>query len=765
MSNIHVDPTMNSTCLLFQVFFLLSSFSVFSQKQLSDSSLLKDSRLQTVVIQATRADANNPVPHTNISAEKLARSYYGQDVPFLLTAVPSLVETSDAGAGIGYTGLRIRGSDPTRVNVTINGVPLNDAESQGMFWVDLPDLAASAAEIQVQRGVGASTNGAGAFGATVNLDLSRVQPDPFAELTGTLGSFGTQKWSGQFGTGLIGGKLAFSGRLSAIRSDGFIDRASADLNSIHLTGAYLDDRQSLQIHLLNGHEITYQAWNGVPAQFIDDENLRTFNTAGTEQPETPYDNEVDDYTQRYLLLHYRRLFSKGLSLQLNGHYTRGFGYYEQYKAAEAFADYGMPDFETGDTVIGSTDLVRRRWLDNDFYGGTFALRWQPSVNLTWMSSSPVLMLGGALSRYTGAHFGEVIWAQVSTLPKDFRYYDNDADKGDANLFLKMEMGLANGLSAFADLQVRRVRYEFLGYNNDLQNVTQRANLTFFNPKIGATYSITKNWAAYAYFGIGNREPNRDDFTQSSPDSRPLPERLFDYEAGIKSRNRWWAVSANFFLMHYRDQLVLDGRLNDVGAYIRTNVPKSQRLGVELEASSRIGSRITATGNAAFSQNKIETFVEYRDNWDTGEQEPIVYRNTDLAFSPGVTAFGELSFGLLQHHRHDLALSILGKYIGRQFLDNTSNEQTALPGFFFSNLRLNYDLKDVLGKELNFILSVNNLWDARYSSNGWTYRFVSQGYNPVPDDPYSRSEGNGVYNQTGFFPQAGRHWMATLRLRI
>ena len=569
---------------------------------ISAQSDTASNRLGTVVIQATRTGANSPVPHTNISAENIARSYHAQDVPYLLTGVPSAVETSDAGSGIGYTGLRIRGSDPTRVNVTINGVPLNDAESQGVFWVDLPDLAASAAEIQVQRGVGASTNGAGAFGATVNVDLSKVAPDPYAVLTASSGSFATSKYAAQFGTGLMRGRYAFSGRLSKISSDGYIDRASADLRSLHLSGAYLDDRQSLQWHYLDGHEITYQAWNGVPAQYLD--TRRTFNTAGTERPGAPYDNEVDDYTQRHLLAHYRRLFSHGISLQLNGHYTRGFGFYEQYKAGEDFADYGMPDVVLADTTLTETDLVRRRRLDNHFYGSTFALRWNAPVNTSWMTTAPVFTLGGAWSRYEGRHFGDLSWAQWSTVPKDFVYYDNDATKQDANVFLKMEMGLGRRLAAFVDLQLRGVRYEFLGYDNNLNNVDQSARLSFFNPKIGTTYTLPEDWMLYGFFGIGNREPNRDDYTQSTPESRPLPERLYNYELGIKRARSSHSMALNFFLMQYRDQLVLDGRLNDVGAYIRTNVPDSHRAGVELEGSIAPGPLFQLNGSVAFSRNRI-----------------------------------------------------------------------------------------------------------------------------------------------------------------
>lgn len=736
----------------------VSPLTFFAQNtgQHPDSLLLR-----TVVIQATRAGERSPVPHSNFSAEKLAQSYQAQDVPFLLSSVPSLVETSDAGAGIGYTGMRIRGSDPTRINVTINGIPVNDAESQGVFWVDLPDLAASAAEIQVQRGVGTSTNGAGAFGATVNLDLSRIRPEPFAEITNSAGSFNTRKHSVYLGTGLIGGKVAFSGRLSQIVSDGYIDRAAANLRSYHLTGAYIDDKQSLSAHLLSGNEQTYQAWYGLPAQYLGADSLRRFNAAGTERPGEPYDNEIDHYTQRYHLLHYKRMLARGWDIQINGHYTRGFGYYEQYKAAQAFADYGLPDPVVGDLAVAETDLIRQRWLDNHFYGGTFTLRWSPQLNPPALTAPPLLLLGGALSHYNGQHFGEVIWAGMG-FPKNFRYYDNTAGKRDANAFVKTELSLRGGWSTLLDLQVRQVSYSFLGFDNNRNNVTQTANLLFFNPKAGLNWRFYPAWNAYTFFGVGHREPNRDDYTQSTPDSRPKPERLLDWEAGIKTTRPTWHVSANLFYMDYRDQLVLDGRINDVGAYIRTNVPRSFRAGVELEASARLTPRLTLNGNCALSKNKVREFTEYLDNWDTGEQNAISHRNTNLAFSPGIIARGEATWTLLRkEEKQHLSASLSGKYIGKQYLDNTSNENTTLPGYFFTDVRLNYDLKGIIGKEINLIFAVNNLLNAKFVSNGWSYRYISEGFDDRPYNAYTRAEGNGVYHQAGFFPQAGANVMGTV----
>ncbi len=713
-------------------------------------------RLNTVVIQSTRVDIRTPVPHTNLSAEQIASTLHAQDIPFLLAATPSLVENSDAGTGIGYTGMRIRGSDPTRINVTLNGIPLNDAESQGLFWVNLPDLAASAAEIQVQRGVGSSTNGAGAFGATVNVDLSRVQAAPFATLSSTVGSFQTWKQSAYVGTGLINNRWAFTGRLSGVQSAGFIDRAAVDLFSYHLTGTYISDKQSLQAHVLSGKEITYQAWNGVPAQYLADPILRRFNTAGAEKPDAPYRDEVDNYTQRHYMLMYKRVLSAGLELQLNAHYTRGYGYFEQYKAQEAAADYGLYSWMSGDSLGRATDLVRRRWLDNHFYGATYALHWTPQPHQSWM-------LGGGFHQYQGRHFGEIIWAKQADVNNDYVYYDNDARKQDGNVFLKVEHHFSRGLSTFIDLQTRVVGYRFLGYNNFLDQVDQEVRLLFFNPKLGLNYRLHEALNVYLFAGMAHREPNRDDYTQSSPSSRPRVERLLDLEGGLKWKKERVSAQANLFYMQYYNQLVLDGRINDVGAFIRTNVRDSYRAGLELEAQWRASARWTLDGHVALSRNKVREFREYRDNWDTGGQDEFVYKNTDLAFSPAVVSRLELTHALLKPSgRHQLALSVSGKYVGVQYLDNTGNAATQLSPYFYSDIRANYGYRLKSGQELQLVFSVLNVLNAQYSSNGWAYRYTSAGYDARGDDPYVRSEGAGVYHQAGFFPQAGRHVMCTMR---
>jgi iron complex outermembrane recepter protein len=710
--------------------------------------------IREVVVQSTRVAAQSPVPHTNIKAEAIAKVLQAQDIPFLLTQVPSLVESSDAGAGTGYTGLRIRGSDPTRVNVTINGVPLNDAESQGVFWVNMPDLAASASEIQVQRGVGASTNGAGAFGATVNIDLSGVAPEPAVQLTNSYGSFNTRKHSIRLHSGLLNNRFAVSGRFSTVKSAGYVDRASANLHAWQVSGSWLGERQSLQMQLLSGREITYQAWYGLPAQYLEVDSLRRFNPAGTERDVSPHPNEVDNYTQRHHLLHYRLQIHPNWLLQLNGHYTRGYGYFEQYKAQQSLANYLMPAFISGNDTVNSTDLIRRRWLDNHFAGSTFALKWNGHrTQINW---------GGAFSHYAGAHFGEVIWANVATAPNDHRYYDNDATKVDFNLYTQLFQTFNAHWQGFLDLQIRRIGYQFWGFDNDLNNVTQKANLTFFNPKMGLNCQINPQQRAYLFGGIANREPNRDDFTQSTPNSRPQAETLYNLESGWAGGGARWQVGVNGYLMYYRNQLVLDGRINDVGAYIRTNVPESYRLGVEVETRLSVHPRCQLNGHFALSRNRVQRFVEYRDDWDTGLQSRHEWNNVQLAFSPNYNGRLEATWQCLRGQ--PLWLSVGSRWVGQQLLDNTGNRATALPAYSQSDLRINYDLTFSKGPQMSFILAVNNIFNQKYVSNGWVYRFQSANYDPRPDNPYTRSEGKSVYHQAGFFPQAGTHWAATVTLR-
>ena len=698
--------------------------------------------LQELTVSATRADAKTPMTYTNLDEEELQANNLGQDAPYLLRWTPSAVVTSDAGAGIGYTGIRIRGTDPTRINITINGIPWNDAESQGAFWVNLPDFISSASDVQVQRGVGTSTNGAGAFGATINLNTSQRRDDPYFQTNTSIGSFNTLKGNVQFGTGVMPNKFSLDGRLSRIGSDGYIDRARADLNSWYLSGAYHGAKSILRFNTFSGHEVTYQAWNGVPPDLVDDPETRTFNSAGTEKAGDPYDNEVDDYRQTHYQLLFDHQLASTLELSLALHLTQGEGFFEQYKADEDLADYGLEP--VGE--VNSSDLIRRRWLDNDFYGTVYALRYtSPDDRLT-------TTLGGGYHIYEGRHFGEVIWARFAS-NSEIRelYYDNDAEKRDLNVYGKVNYELLPDLNAYVDLQVRRVSYDFVGINNQGNPVPAGDDLSFFNPKAGIFYQITPRTEAYASFAVANREPNRNDYTENPVGRWPLPERLYNTEIGWKHRWNKAALGVNFYHMDYKDQLVLNGQVNDVGEYMRINVPKSYRMGVELVGGLAIAPRLDLNGNFTLSRNKVESFTEYVDAYDAEfnwlEQQTINREDTDLAFSPNAIAGGDLSFKVLPAGgKHHLDLSLMGKYVGQQYIDNSSDENNVLDAYWFSDFRLQYRWETGFFKEIGLTFLVQNVFDQLYETNAWSYRYNYDGTNLVDQ---------------GLYPQAGRNYLLGL----
>lgn len=728
----------------------------------TDSFLLKE-----IIIRAERVGEGSPVPHTNLSKKEIEANNQGLDIPYLLKKIPGLVETSDAGTGIGYTSMRIRGSDQTRINVTINGIPLNDAESQQVFWVDLPDFAASTDEIQVQRGIGSSTNGAGAFGATVNLSTNRVQAEPTAILSNSVGSFGTFKHSIGLSTGLLKNGFSFDGRLSKISSDGFVDRAFSKMNAWFLGGAWVGERASVRANVFSGHEKTYQSWYGLPAQYIDNEALRTFNAAGTERPGSPYKNQVDDYGQRHWQVLLNAQLAENWRLNVNFHGTNGSGFYEEYKAGQTLAEYSLLPFQAGDSTVILSDLVRQKWLDNQFLGTTWALRFQKNKLET--------TFGGGLNEYRGRHFGEVIWAEIFQKAADAGpfYYENKAHKTDLNFFWKTEKSFVHNrlndrpIRVFADLQWRTIDYQFTGFDADGLPADQTVFYHFINPKTGFSIQLAKNQSIYGFVGIGNHEPNRTDFTESSPASRPKSERLIDWETGWRfNENHNSRLSVNLFFMDYFNQLAQTGRLNDVGAATRVNVPRSHRAGLEIESNWTFLKNGNWSMAACFSRNKIRRFEEFVDDWDTGEQTKIAHTHTDLSFSPNLVLSSEASWQFLQTPENQrLGFIFSGKHVGRQFLDNTSNGLRQLAAYTSFDARLRFVSTKILGRELALLFSLNNVFDARFSSNGWTYHFQSTGYDPTPDDPYSRAEGNDFYNLTGLFPQAGRHFLATLNFKL
>ena len=700
--------------------------------QTVDFDLVKSALVaDEIVVTATRASAKSAVTFTNVDRETIEKQNLGQDLPFLLNQTPSVVVSSDAGAGVGYTGIRIRGSDPTRINVTLNGIPLNDAESHGVFWVNTPDFASSVDNIQIQRGVGTSTNGAASFGATVNVQTNQLNQKPYAEIGNSYGSFNTWRHTAKLGTGLINGKWAFDGRLSKISSDGYIDRAASDLKSFFLSGGYYAGGTMLKANVFSGNQTTYQAWNGVPGNLL--RTNRTYNAY-------TYDNQTDNYRQDHYQFFFTHEWNRHWNVNAALHYTRGRGYFEEFKSDDALGNYGIADVVIGADTIRNSDIIRRRWLDNHFYGAVWSVNYNSLKRLA-------AVLGGGWNNYQGGHFGEVIWARFagnSNIRQ--RYYEDDAQKTDFNAYAKANYDLTARLNAFADVQYRRIAYNFTGFDRAGQDVPQSADYHFFNPKLGLTYQLSPESNAYASYGIANREPTRDDFVQSTPQSRPVAEQLRNVETGYRRQAKNYRLTANYYLMAYRNQLILTGQVNDVGNYTRANIARSYRMGVELEASLTLARRWALAANATLSRNRISSHREFMDNYDTGTQETREYGATDIAFSPNTIMAGTLTYKPVKN----LEISWLAKYVGKQYLDNTSNESRKLDAFFTNDLRLNYIWKPKFTKEIAFALLANNVFNHLYEPNGYTFSYIAEGKQTT---------------ENYYYPQAGTNFLVSANVKF
>ncbi|MEI8059251.1 MAG: TonB-dependent receptor plug domain-containing protein, partial [Ferruginibacter sp.] len=461
-----------------------------TKKQFNDTLYM-----QPVEVNAIRAGERAPFAKTNLLKIDITKNNLGQDLPFLLNQTPSVVVNSDAGAGVGYTGIRIRGTDASRINVTLNGIPYNDAESQFTYFVDLPDFASSVNSIQVQRGVGTSSNGAGAFGASINLSTNEVNKKSYTQCNNSFGSFNTFKNNLQFGTGIIAKHFTIDGRVSRISSDGYIERAKSNLQSFYLSTAYINQNNSLRFNVFSGKEKTYQAWNGIPENLLS--TNRRFNSLGTEKPGMPYDNQTDNYVQT----HYQLFFNHSFNSYWKGNaaifLTRGKGYYEEYKGSNALADYGLPDYVNGSTTTTNTDLVRRLWLDNYFYGSTFSLQYH--------KYKTAFTIGGGWNGYDGKHYGEITWAQVqAAVPHNYRWYNLSANKNDLSFYSKLTQELRKNLFGFIDLQYRNIKYAINGFKNN-PTLLINNNYSFINPKLGLTYN-KNNWQVYASYAIAQHEP-------------------------------------------------------------------------------------------------------------------------------------------------------------------------------------------------------------------------------------------------------------------
>lgn len=718
--------------IFFTIVFI--SFGFFVSAQDTSAHRFGDTlMLDNIEVTSIRAADKAPFTKTNLSTEQIAEVNFGQDLPYILNQTPSVVVNSDAGNGVGYTGIHIRGADASRINVTLNGIPYNDAESQGTFFVDIPDVSSSVNSIQIQRGVGTSSNGAGAFGATINLSTNEVNKEKYLELNNSFGSFNTWKNTLKVGTGLLANHFLIDARLSRISSDGYIDRATSDLKSLYFSAAYINEKSSLRFNVLSGKEKTYQAWSGIPETFLDSD--RTYNSSGTEKPGAPYANETDNYTQTHYQLFFNQKINTSLGFNVAAFLTRGKGYYENYKADQKFKSYGLPVIVHGADTTKITDLVRQQWLDNYLYGTIFSIQYQKNkTNLTF---------GGGWNQYEGGHYGIVKWALNGGFPLDYKYYNNPAQKMDLNLYGKIMQTVGAGFTGFLDIQGRFVKYHINGFK-DNPAINLDKNYSFFNPKAGISFN-RNNYQAYFSFSVAAKEPNRDDF-EAGVNQIPRPEILYDAELGMEKKGGIFNYGATFYYMYYHNQLVNTGKINDVGAYTRTNAPESYRAGIELQSDIKLAKWINVAGNISFSENKIKDFTEYIDDYDNGMQKENMYHNTDISFSPNTVASAGINFIPIKNGE----INFQSKYVGRQFLDNTSNISRSIDPYFIENVKFSYTIFKKIFKEVNFVFQVNNVFNKMYESNGYTFNYISDGQFTV---------------ENYYFPMAGINFMTAINIKL
>jgi len=707
------------------ILLVFCSLNVFAQK----NNIKKDTiKLNEVIVEATRIGKNAPFTQSNVSKKELKKRNLGQDIPILLKYLPNIVTTSDAGAGVGYTGIRVRGSDATRVNVTINGIPLNDSESQGTFWVDLPDFASSVQSIQLQRGVGTSTNGAGAFGASLNLLTDGISSNPFANINNSIGSFNTHKHTVKFSTGLLNKHFELAGRVGVIKSDGYVDRASSDLKSFYLSGTYINDKTLIKALAFGGHEITYQSWFGIDAATL--KNDRTFNPAGAIYDAnwnviSFYKDQVDNYKQDHYQLHINHSFNDYWSATIAFFYVKGKGYFEEYQQNQDVTDYGLTPITVNGSSISTTDLVRRKWLDNDFYGTTFSLKYNDLDKIK-------LIIGGAWNKYTGGHFGRIISGEFIDRADLFKnYYDNVGDKTDFNIYSKLNYRLSDKLNLYGDVQFRNLNYTINGIDSDLSDFNIKDNLSFFNPKVGLNMMLNHVSNVYLSYAKAHKEPGRSDYRGAV--KLPKPENLDDFELGYRLAKEKIKFNANLYYMLYKDQLVLTGAIDDVGNFIRANSGKSYRFGLEMDATIKLNKQFYWQPNVALSSNKnIDFLIENGVNTTN-------LGNTSISFSPNTV----LGNAFVYEPSKNFSIEILSKYVGEQFMGNTELAASKLPSYFTTDLNfmLNLFPKNTF-KEIDITGMLNNIFNEKYVSNGYMW-------------------GTSPY----YYPQAGINFLLGLNLKF
>lgn len=702
------------------IFLLTSWGAVLWAQQVQDSTRVQV--LDEVLVRSVRVEADSPITHSNVSKEELQKRNLGQDIPILLNYQPSVVTTSDAGAGIGYTGIRIRGVDAQSTNITINGIPYNDQESLGTFWVNLPDFTSSVESLQIQRGVGTSTNGSGAFGASVNILTDAVSDSAYGEIANAFGSYNSRKHNVKFSTGKLNNHFELSGRLSQINSDGYVDRAFSDLKSYFIQGAYVSETSLIKAITFGGHERTYQAWYGLTIEELEEDR--------TQNP-YEYENEIDNYKQDHYQLHWNEKWSNYWSSNIGLNYTYGRGYFEQYIEDDDVSTYGgivIPDVDGGDT----TDLIRRRWLDNDFY--------VINVSANYRKNEVNLQFGASISDYDGDHYGEVIWARSlseNAAIRD-RYYEGNGRKKEFSLFAKSTYRLNDALTLFGDLQLRKVSYKTKGITSDLVNMRIDENYNFFNPKAGISYQLNNNNNFYFSYARGNREPSRSDF-ENNPNIKP--EQLNDFELGWRLKKSGFGLSTNVYYMHYNEQLVMTGAIDDVGAPVRDNSGESYRLGLEVAADiTLLKDLLYFQPNFTLSSNKNKEVFYIYDGALTN------FGETNLAFSPSLVSAANIVYNPAKN----LSISFLQKYVGEQYMGNIDSEGSKLDAYYVADLNINYELKlKSIFKSIVFSALVNNIFDSEYVSNGYWYTY---------DDNWSDPNATTTIEGAGYYPQATRNFL-------
>ncbi len=714
----------------------------------------KSVNLQEVSVIASRATEKTPIAFTNVNSEQIAKRNFGQDLPYLLSMTPSIITTSDAGAGIGYTSLRVRGTDGSRVNITANGVPVNDSESHNVYWVNMPDLASSVKDIQIQRGAGTSTNGAGAFGASINMLTSTPSYVPYTELNTSYGSYNTHKETFKLGTGLINGHWAFDARLSNIGTDGYIDRAEADLYSYFAQAGYYGYNTTLRLIAFGGTEKTYHAWDYASKDDMK-EYGRRYNPCGLYYDKDGnvafYDNQTDNYIQHNFQLHLSQVLNDDWRLNLAFHYTKGDGYYEQYKTDRTLSEYGLEPFYVDGEKVKKSDLIRKKAMDNGFGGGVFSLLYK--------KGRVDAVIGGALNQYSGWHFGEVLWVRnyVGDIDPNQEYYRNKGKKTDGNIYARANIDITNGINAYADLQYRHIKYTIDGvsdtydYNIEgMQTLAVNESFDFLNPKVGLNWKINEGNRLFASLSVAQKEPTRDNYTDGDPKNFPKAEKLYDYELGYNFNNSMLNAGVNLYYMDYTDQLVLTGQLSDTGNPMSVNVPDSYRMGVELSLGVRPSNWFDWNINATFSRNRIKNFTEmiYEDEWTNPIS--INHGDTPIAFSPDVTLNNAFNFSW-----NGFDASLQSQYVSKQYMSNAKSEEQVLDAYFVSNLHLGYTFKLPSVKHIRVGFSIYNIFSEEYENNG----YAGAGY--YVDDNGEKQ----IYRYAGYAAQAPINVMGSIALKF